>query len=93
MFKCASSIGMKHFLKEPVGILCGHYMCKECINKNKVEKCGKCGKYINYDAFDTLISLPESEFVNEMINLTIDQLFVILQKDFGELLVKLKGEI
>ena len=47
LFECARGGGkIKHYLKSPITLLCGHNMCRDCLDalldQNQTVKCGNC---------------------------------------------------
>ena len=97
--ECSSSLRVKHYLKEPIYIACGHCMCKECIqsevaSKNNEDagrvKCSICNEAIKVD----LNQVKESTLINLLIGTNVNKLINSLSDRMNKPhLEKFKGRI
>ena len=62
-----------HITKEPIGLLCEHCICKECIPKNGTKiACSNCKKLITTDLNSSSVSFEAKYSINENIQKPIE---------------------
>jgi hypothetical protein len=85
-YECVLSSN-KHFVRHPIILRCGHYICKECTPESNTLICNKCGEAI------VIRSDKESLIAKEMIKRNIEQLLGIVEFKFTESFSKFKSNI
>ncbi len=93
-FLCAFSFHHKHYLEDPVTLLCGHASCIACVEnlKNntglKEIKCLKCNRVANLEN-----EYFVSDLIKNYINDNSDNNFKSLKQQFEEILIQGRSEI
>ena len=87
-FECALSTD-KHFLYQPIALACGHCVCKSCIpiDRFKHIKCNICSKKTLRDIRND----EESVLSKKAFQLSINSLFLQIEKSFAKSITHLKG--
>lgn len=87
---CSNSNVEHHILKEPLGLDCGHCVCKSCIPNGAIVgiKCNKCGKYC---VKDFRHAKPLILF-EKMLEMSLDDLNAETDKQILENTEKLKSK-
>lgn len=89
IFRCALS-NEPHFIKNPVGLLCGHSICKKCLPKKNgiaIVKCVICNQTTDIN----IANFKESMLAKKAIQSNIHQLFTWIEKDFSKSFQNLCG--
>ena len=114
LFKCASHGGrsssssgssgsnkviIKHYLRNPIALQCGHIMCRECVevemmqrrlndddDNNENEKIIKCGTCNDENRIVEVTKLKESFILSELIDYHLNNLFKASQLQFANIL-------
>ena len=92
IFECAYPSDFKHTSKNPIGLSCGHFICKECIpNDNNAQiKCCRCDK-VNQTPLDALKSCTDNEAAKVLFNKSMKQMFNYITNRFKDSFENLKG--
>ena len=77
LLKCACGDGskvIKHYLKNPITLQCGHVMCRECIDaETRIKKTFKCGICNKDNKIDKMSTLTESVIISELIDCHLNE--------------------
>ena len=85
---CGASVDDDHFLEDPIGLQCGHSICKACLGTLKTIKC-KCGIFsenIVQNGKPCLATI-------QLIKANISSLYNEMTNKIGMQLKKLTGKI
>ena len=66
-----------HIIKEPMNLLCGHFICKTCVPDKSCIKCKICNSEKNKSE---LQAEKESDFIKTIIKSNLSELLVDLEK-------------
>jgi hypothetical protein len=87
-FECALSQD-RHFIEQPIALTCGHCICKKCVPKELILplKCNICTKITHRDIRND----EESVLSKKAFQLSINDLFLQIEKSFTQSMTHLKG--
>ena len=88
-FRCAASID-RHFLIDPISLFnCGHSVCKNCFEKNKINsiKCKVCG-IVTEQEFS---KIQVSKGLKQALKLSLGSIFEYIEKETVSKLNELKS--
>jgi hypothetical protein len=90
---CASVMD-EHFIQQPIGISCGHSICRNCVPVNDEKhldiKCSICNET---NIIDNLRLIKESIPAKKLFSLYLNNLFPIVRNKFDCSLKDLKGKL
>lgn len=86
--QCCLSVNDHHFVQSPIGMSCGHYICKKCIPTNSDDPLVKCS-FCNEINVNNLSKSRESSGIKTLIKVLIDSLFKLVDEKYDCTLTKL----
>jgi hypothetical protein len=83
--KCCS-LGNEHIVECPISLVCGHLVCKFCLQDQEQVFCGVCNEIRK-----VVLNSNEHNKVQELIRAHLNELYNIIEVKFQDLIEKFNG--